>query len=183
MTTRHLQRLLALAAGTLLAACASGPDSVAASKRINADRAVTVGRPAVVFLIEMTDARLMDTEESRLALERGTTPAVRDYAARMVREQAPLLAELRALAAGAGVVLPATIGADKRSGLEDLAEAHGSSFDHRYIRSIRIDHERDVSEFRAARDLPDRAIADFAARTLPLIESHLEGIRQIDREY
>lgn len=181
MNPRKSLRILLLAGAAALAACAGGPDSVAAARRVNAERPVTLSRPSVLFLIDMTDARLMDIEESRLALERATTPAVRDYADTMLREQPRLLADLRALALAANVVLPATIGADKRSGLAALAEANGAPFEPRYLRSIRIDHVRDVAVFRDAQDLPDRAIADFARRQLPLIQSHLDGVRLLER--
>ncbi|HET7796744.1 MAG TPA: DUF4142 domain-containing protein, partial [Nevskia sp.] len=107
--------------------------------------------------------------------------AVRDYADTMLRDQPRLLTELRALALAANVVLPATIGADKRSGLAALDEANGAPFEPRYLRSIRIDPVRDVAVFRDAQDLPDRTIADFARRQLPLIQSHLDGVRLLER--
>ncbi len=174
--------LFALAAG-LIGCAAPGPDSVEHAKDVNQSIPLRVSDAASVFIVEMVDARLMDFEEGKLAAERGTRPAIREYGERMMREQTLLLKQLNALAAASRVTVPIVIGADKRDGLKNLLEESGEKFDRAFIRSIRIDHERDVGKFRKAQQLQDTAVARFAAAQLPLIESHLEGIRQIDKAY
>ena len=72
------------------------------------------------FLREMTDARIMDTEQGKLAMQRGTTKPIRDYAALMVKEQAMLMAKLKLLAAAKDVTLPTTLSEEKNEGLADL---------------------------------------------------------------
>ena len=173
--------IAALLVLTLTACVAPGPDSVKESKLVNAAQESRVSKAASIFLVEMVDARLMDFQEGKLAAERGTQPAIRDYGLLMMRDQTALLAQLNALAAQSQVIVPSTIGADKRDGLKNLLEAEGKTFDKRFISSIRIDHERDVKKFGEATKFDDPAVRDFATAKLPLIESHLEGIRQIDR--
>gem|GEM_PF-3994947 len=169
-------------AALVLAACATtGPDSVRDAEQVNASGGTRVSKDAAVFLVEMVDARLMDFEEGKLAAERGTRADVRDYGQLMMKDQTRLLAQLNALAAESGVAVPNTIGAAKRDGLKDLLKTDGEKFDKAFISSIRIDHERDVGEFRKATKFSDLAVARFATETLPLIESHLAGIKQIDK--
>lgn len=173
----------ALALLSLSSCAAPGPDSVKQANQVNAVLKTEVSAASSRFLVEMVDARLMDYEEGRLAAERGTQAAIREYGTWMMRDQTELLKQLNDLAAASAVVVPSSIGADKRDGLKNLLEVSGETFDKRFIRSIRIDHERDVGEFQRATQSDDAAVSAFAIRNLPVIEMHLDGIRQIDKAY
>lgn len=181
----HLSKHLAvLICAAPLSACATtGPDSVKYSKDANDSRPVKVADLAADFLVEMVDARLMDYQEGKLAAERGTRPEIRDYGKLMMRDQTALLAELKSLAATAQVTVPSVVGAAKRDGLDDLMKLEADKFDKGFIKSIRIDHERDVREFEKATKYDDSRVANFAAIKLPLIRSHLERIEAIDKNY
>ena len=178
--------LISVLAAVATCACSSSPsepDSVSTAKQINAAPQVSVSKPAANFLVEMVDARLMDFEEGQLAARRGSTAAIRDYGKLMMRDQTRLLSRLELLALEAKVTVPAVISGDKRDGLNDLIDSDRDSFDKRFISSIRIDHKRDVGEFRKATEFGDAAIAEFARQELPLIQSHLDGIEAIKKTY
>ena len=181
MDTRFLAAFTFIALAGLGGCATSGPDSVEHAKDVNESIPLKVSDAASVFLVEMVDARLMDYEEGTLASERGTSPEVVNYGRLMVRDQTLLLKQLNALAAASRVTVPIVIGADKREGLDNLLAKNGEAFDKAFVRSIRIDHERDVAKFRKASALPDPAIAAYARNTLPTIEAHLDGIKQIDK--
>ncbi|WP_293394870.1 DUF4142 domain-containing protein [Nevskia sp.] len=171
-----------------MSACASSkppeePDSVSTARQINQAKSMAVSEPAAKFLVEMVDARLMDYEEGQLAARRGSSAAIRDYGRLMMRDQTRLLSRLELLALEAQVTVPAVISDDKRDGLNDLIDAEPDDFDKRFIRSIHIDHKRDVGAFEKATGFSDAAIAEFARRELPLIQSHLEGIETIRKSY
>lgn len=184
MNARSRGGLLALLITAMAAGCAhSATDSVADAKQVNAAQPSAVSKPAATFLVEMVDARLMDFEEGRQAAQRGSTPAIRDYGRLMMREQTRLLGQLEVLALALQVTVPATISADKRDGLNNLIDADRDSFDKRFIKSMRIDHQRDVGKFKEASEFPDVTVADFARRHLPLIQAHLDGIEAIKKDY
>lgn len=181
---KTLSALLAAAVTLALCACASpGIDSVRQAKDVNAALEPKISEQAANFLVEMVDARLMDYQEGKLAMERGTQPTIRDYGSWMMRDQTNLLKQLQTLATSSAVMVPSTIGVAKLDGLKDLQAVTGESFDKRFMRSIRIDHERDVGAFKKASQFEDTAIREFALRNLPVIETHLEGIRQIEKAY
>lgn len=177
---RYFISVLTLA---LVGCATTGPDSVERAKNVNESIPLRVSDAASVFIVEMVDARLMDYEEGKLAADRGTQLAIREYGEWMMRDQSVLLKQLNRLAAASRVTVPIVIGADKRDGLKDLLALEGESFDKAFMRSIRIDHKRDVEKFKQATQLPDVSVAAFAAEKLPLIESHLEAIERIAREY
>ena len=177
--------LAAVAAVLMVSGCVSSSeaDSVADAKRANARQPVAVSEPAASFLVEMVDARLMNFEEGKLAVRRGTTPAIRDYGRLMMQDQTRLLAQLELLAVDSRVTVPMSLSNEKLDGLNTLIKAGDSDFDARFIRSIRNDHERAVGALKDASAFPDVAIARFARDKLPMIQSHLDGIAAIENTY
>lgn len=131
------------------------------------------------FMAEMADARLMDTEEGRLASTRGIDPEVRAYGELMIRDQAELYREMTTLAAAKGYTLPTRISNLKADGLADLEKKTAHDLDEKFLKMICIDHERDVKEFKKAMDFKDVEVSAFAARRLPLIEEHLRKADQL----
>jgi len=136
---------------------------------------------SIKFLMDAVDARLMDTEEGKLARERGTTEEIRSYGRWMMRDQSKLLEELRKLAAKKNVSLPKTISIKKSEGLEELKKYKGKEFDEKFTKMICIDHKRDVREFKKAARSKDEEIRAFASQYLPTIEAHLDRIREIEK--
>lgn len=136
-------------------------------------------RDAPEFIVEMNDARLMDREEGRLAASLGTTKEIRDYGTLMMKDQDILLAELKRLASSKNITLPAAISEKKSKALKKLSTLTGPKFDKRFIRMIKMDHKRDVKRFKKAMQYDDVATREFAAKYLPLIESHLTGVKAL----
>ncbi|MBK9730130.1 MAG: DUF4142 domain-containing protein [Chitinophagaceae bacterium] len=133
------------------------------------------------FLIKSADARMMDAAEGKLATEKGTTKEIRDYGQRMLTDQGLLLAEINKLAMKKGVEIPNSISEKKEHFRKKLAEEEGKHFDKRFIRMITIDHKRDLRMFRRAEKSTDEDIAGFAKKFLPVIQSHLDGIKEIKK--
>jgi putative membrane protein len=160
-----------------LVGCASSKDSVDQALKASDFAAPEKPRYDAQFLVEMTDARLMDYQEGKLAARRGTTKVIRAYGRKMERDQTVLLKEMTAIAKAEKVVLPEVIGSEKREALEDLEKLRGKEFDRKFISMISIDHRRDVAEFKKASERLSNVsppVMDFATAKLPLIQSHLD---------
>lgn len=125
------------------------------------------------FIVHMTDARYMDREEGRLATLLGTTQAIRDYGALMVKDQDMLLDKLQKLAASKNITLPNAISDKKSKYLTKLSKLTGEKFDRTFLKMITIDHKRDVKKFKKALKFEDAATRKFAAENLSMIEGHL----------
>jgi putative membrane protein len=166
----------------LLCISACGPsdkDSVkqAHHKNINS----SIDEEISEFLTEAADARMMNIEQGKLASTRASNPAVRQYGELMVRDQTRMLKELRVLAASKNITLPIDLSHEKANGLEKLKEKSGEEFDEKFMDMMRTDHQRDVDEFEDATDFKDQDISRYARSYLPLIESHLEKIEEIEK--
>ncbi|MEO5593903.1 MAG: DUF4142 domain-containing protein [Chitinophagaceae bacterium] len=135
---------------------------------------------AAVFLVKSADARMMDMQEGKLASKRGSSAAIRQYGQLMEKDQAFLLAKIRRLAAHKQISLPTGISNQKQEGREDLMEKSGQDFDKKFIKMMKLDHERDVKLFKKAIKSDDREISLFANKHLPMIQNHLDKINQLE---
>ncbi len=128
------------------------------------------------FLVAAADARMMGIKEGKLAGERGTTPDIKEYGKLMQKDQSLMLKTIKKLAKARKISLPRIISAEKEDGLKDLFAKQGTDFDSKFIKMMKIDHKRDIKDFKAAKDLKDKEVSMFAGQYLPLIQSHLDKL-------
>jgi putative membrane protein len=131
----------------------------------------------------MTDARMMDIEEGKVAAEKGTTKEIKDYGNLMIKDQTYLLKEIQKFAKSKNIQLPTEISDSKRDGLKDLKKENGVDLDEKFLKMIKIDHKRDVRKFKKATTINDPSTKAFAAKHLAMIESHLKEVCKIKKEY
>lgn len=183
MILRHLCTLLVCAGMLGLTGCAgsSTTDSVVQAKRANDARFSNDEhmRKAASFLVEMTDARMMDAKEGEVAASRGVASDVKSYGTKMIHEQGVLLDEIRTLASEQGITLPQQISDEKSAGLKSLQAKSGKDLDSQFINMSCIDHKRDVKEFQQATNLSSAHVSAYARRRLPTIQEHLDEIEKI----
>lgn len=55
----------------------------------------------------------------------------------------------------------------------------GRDFDEKFIKMMRIDHERDLKDFKKAGELADKGVTDFAATYISMIQIHLDKLNEI----
>jgi putative membrane protein len=170
--------LLLTAFALLTCNCTPDHDSVKQAQEQNKNSAID--KDISRFMTEAADARMMDIEEGKLAQEKGTTAEVKQYGQLMIEDQTKMLKELRVLASSKNIMLPNTLSIEKAKGLEDLKQETGADFDLKFIKMMKLDHKRDVDEFDDATDFEDRDIKKFATKYLPVVESHLDKIKQLE---
>lgn len=165
----------------ILGAQAQSTDPVKSANAANEEKSDrnAVEEDVADFLVKSADVRMMDAQEGKLAVEKGTSSAVRDYGQLMVKDQSVLLEKIKKLAAKRNITIPAGISDKKEKGREDLAEESGRDFDEKFIKMMKIDHERDVRLFKKATECEDKGVRAFAVEYLPMIQSHLEKIEAI----
>jgi putative membrane protein len=132
------------------------------------------------FLKKAAKGGMAEVELGRLALEKASSPDVKDFANLMIKDHSKANRELTALAASKGLDLP------KGKGLsEDVSETHlkmlsGKSFDDAYVKAMVDDHKEDVADFqKQAESAQDPDVRKFAQKTLPTLQEHLSKIEKI----
>lgn len=151
-----------------------------AAKKSNVNEKKVVSEEVAVFLVRSADARLVNTKQGRLAMERGTTAAIREYGKLMLKDQATLMQQIKELAAKRNVALPQGISNTKDDGRESLAGKTGKDFDTQFVKMMKADQQRDVRLFKEASAFKDKGVSEFAQKYLPMIQSHLNKIEALE---
>jgi putative membrane protein len=116
----------------------------------------------------------------RLAAERASSPDVRAFGQQMVTDHTKANAELMQIAARKNVQLPTEVKSDQKSEQDKLSKLSGADFDKEYVNYMTKDHEEDAEEFqKQSQSGGDAEIKAFAAKALPVIQHHLQMIKDI----
>ena len=123
---------------------------------------------------------LTEVELGRLAVQRGSNPAVKSFGQRMIEDHSRANNELKSIAARKSLALPPDINSDQKTTMDNLSKLSGAEFDQEYMSDMVKDHEADAKEFenQAAKGT-DADIKAFVAKTLPMIQGHLQMARDV----
>ncbi len=126
------------------------------------------------FVNEAARGGKMEVELGQLAERNASTPAVKEFGLRMVKDHTRLNNELGSVAASIGLQVPKDLSPDQQSEYAKLSKLSGKSFDKEYIDSMVKDHTDDLAAFKKAESATEnsklkKAIAD----AIPVIQEHL----------
>lgn len=132
---------------------------------------------------ETAGGGMMEVTLGQTAQQQAASQRVKDFGSMMVRDHTKANDELKAIATAKSFTLPAMLPEKHQKHVDDLSKKTGSDFDKAYIKMMVKDHEDDVKKFeKAASDATDPAIRDFAARTLPVLRTHLDSAKAINKD-
>lgn len=184
--------LLTLATAAMLWGCgtSNSTDSTEAADSANeamADSAGTTAATAVAeedakFAVDAADGGMAEVALGELAQNKGTDPKVKEFGKMMVTDHTKANDELKALAAGKNITLPAVPSEDKQKVATDLSAKSGKDFDKAYIDQMVDDHQKTVKLFEdGQKNVKDVEIKAFIDKTLPVLRSHLDHIKSLDK--
>lgn len=133
------------------------------------------------FMTTAAAGGLAEVAAARVALERASSDAVKQYAQKMIDDHTANNAELQQLAASKGVALPTSTDPKHQAELDKLSKLSGAQFDAEYVKNSGVkDHEAMeklmTKESGRGKDADAKA---FAAKTLPAVRSHLQMARDL----
>jgi putative membrane protein len=132
------------------------------------------------FMIEAAQHGMAEVELGRLAESRGSSAQVRDFGRMMVRDHTQANQELMAIAQRIGMTPPTSLPPAAQAAQMRLQQAQGQEFDRQYIEQQAAGHvgQRAMFQF-AANNAKNPDLRNFAQRTLPVIERHIDQLRTI----
>ena len=167
---------LVLGAGPAFAQYNSAPQTQAE----NSANAKTPADDA--FTQKAVQGDMAEVKLGKLAEQKGTNPAVMDFAKRMVQDHSQNEKDLQNTASREDVALPSGIDKADQNTYDRLSKLSGDSFDRAYAHEMVKDHTQDVADFqKEAKDGHDEAIKNYAAQTVPTLQSHLEMARRMEQ--
>jgi len=166
--------LPAVAPGDLIAnhPTSAGPSSAEGAALSAADRS---------FVTEAAGSGLYEVAVARLATEKASDPAVKDYAAMLLDHHREANDKLKRVAKDKGLTVPSEIPAAKQRKIDALSQASGSAFDRQFIQEVGLhDHKNDIALFeKASKNAKDSEVRSFAEDTLPTLRSHLDSAQKL----
>jgi putative membrane protein len=132
------------------------------------------------FTMKAATGGLMEVQLGQIAQTKAMDPRIKDFGSMMVQDHSQANDELKRLATSKNINLPTTLSADMQKEIDDLNAKTGKEFDKAYMNMMLKDHKKDVKEFeKAGKDLTDADLKNFAMKTLPTLQKHLDSAQAI----
>lgn len=127
------------------------------------------------FVTKAAEGGMFEVEVGKLARDKGTDQAVKDFGQKLVDDHGAANDKLKSIASNHNETLPSSLPPDKQKELDRLSKLSGAAFDRELIQSVGLkDHKTDIALFeKASRDAKSDDLRDFAKSTLPTLHQHL----------
>jgi putative membrane protein len=123
---------------------------------------------------------LSEIKFGKLAMDQGSSEAVKAFGTRMVAEHAKAGDELKEAAKEENIGLPTDLTAKDQATYDTLSKLSGAAFDQAYAQDTVKDHQQDLRDFqREANHGNDDVIRGFASETIPMIQQHLDQAKEM----
>lgn len=131
------------------------------------------------FAVKAANGGMVEVELARLASTKATSTSVKEFAKKMMDDHMKANDELQTLATQKNITLPAALSEESQKDVDRLSKLSGTEFDKEYMSFMVDDHQDDVDEFKKASDeCKDAELKAFAAKTLPVLQGHLDMAKQ-----
>jgi putative membrane protein len=133
------------------------------------------------FLMEAAQGGLLEVEAARLAMQRASSPDVKQFAQQLMKDHTDANEKLMQIAQDKGIQLPKQLDAKHRQHIDKLSKLNGEEFDREFIREMGLkDHKKDIQAFeKQARQGKDTELKTFAEETLPVLQKHLAMAQKV----
>lgn len=134
------------------------------------------------FVKKAATAGMAEVEMGNMAANSATHQRVKDYGSMLVKDHSMAGSELKSMATANNIPVPTEVTADQKAGMEKLMNKKGNDFDKAYMDMMVKDHKKVIDEFKkASNDLNDASYKGFAAKTLPVLQKHLDSAMAIQK--
>jgi putative membrane protein len=125
---------------------------------------------------------LTEVELGKLAAQKASNDAVKQFGQRMVDDHSKANDQLKQIAGKSNIDVPASLDSKHQSRVDKLAKLTGPAFDKAYVKDQLKDHERDVDDFKSeAQNGSDPNVKQFAMQTLPTLQEHLNAVKDLKK--
>jgi putative membrane protein len=135
------------------------------------------------FMMDAAQDSHLEIELGKLAQERGSSPAVKEFGERMVEEHTKALDKLKTAASDVNVTIPDELQAKHKATVDRLSKLSGEEFDQAYMKSMVQDHKKAVNLFeRTSKNAQNEAVKNYASETSPALREHPELAPKINAD-
>jgi len=126
------------------------------------------------FMMSAAHSDQNEIQFSKMALAKGVTGATKDFANKMIADHTKSTANLKPIAAKAGVTLPTDMDADHKAMAPEMEKLSGKAFEDKYLQQMVADHQKTANTLKAHETMTKNTeLQGWITTTLPVVESHL----------
>jgi len=134
------------------------------------------------FTKQTATTNMAEVQLGMMAETKASSPDVKAFAQRMVRDHEAMQSSLQDAARLVGTTLPDKLDPKHMALKNELAAKSGTSFDKAYIDAMVKGHRQAVQMLQgASQNLSNDALKKVAASALPIVQDHLKEAEQIDQ--
>lgn len=134
------------------------------------------------FAKEAAIGGMVEVELGKLAEQKASSDAVKQFGQRMVTDHSKANDELKEVASKESLEIPSSIDSKHQKKIDKLSKLSGADFDRAYVKEMVKDHRKDVKDFQTeAQSGTNPGLKNFAAKTLPTLQQHLEMVENLSK--
>jgi putative membrane protein len=134
------------------------------------------------FLKDAAMGGLTEVTLGKLAVEKGSSDAFKQFGQKMIDDHTKVNDELKQLAAGGNVSFPDALDSKHQSRADKLAKLSGAEFDKAYIKDQLKFHQQNVKDFQQEAQYGSVAeVKNFASKALPTLQQHLQLAKDLNK--
>lgn len=131
------------------------------------------------FIKDAVSGGDMEVELGKIAQQKASAQAVKDFGKQMETDHQKAGDELKAIATKNNVQVPSQLERKHKAKVEKLSKLSGDEFDKKYMQEMVMDHKKDIAQYKkASKKAKDASLKEYIDKTLPTLEQHLEHAKQ-----
>jgi putative membrane protein len=126
---------------------------------------------------------MVEINLGKLAQTSASSQAVKDYAQMLIDDHTKDFNQLYDLAHQVNLTRPDAIDAENNKMMIDpFQKLKGAAFDHHYIHEMIAGHTKAIAVYKKeAADAQNPAVKTYAENTIPVLEKHLDGAKDLEK--
>ncbi|MBZ5490715.1 MAG: DUF4142 domain-containing protein [Acidobacteriia bacterium] len=137
--------------------------------------------PDQEFVTKAAQGNSAEVELGKIVAAKSKNPSVKQFAQMMVKDHTTALNQLQELAQTKNLNFNDDLPDDAKALQQKLSGDTGKQLDKDYMDGMVEDHQKDVQEFTdKSQNAKDPDVKQWASKTLPTLQKHLEKAQQID---
>ncbi len=132
------------------------------------------------FMMKAASGGMMEVQLGQVAQDKAKSQRVKDFGSMLVADHTQANDELKSIASSKGIMIPAALMPAHQKHVDMLKMKSGADFDKAYMNMMLEDHKKDIADFKkASQSSTDADIKNFASKTLPVLQKHLDSAQAI----
>jgi putative membrane protein len=135
------------------------------------------------FIDMAAQTDMVEANLGQLAQTAAASQQVKDYAQMLVTDHTADFGQLHSLAQQASLTVPDAIdAAHDKAMIDPFQKLKGEAFDRKYVQEMIAGHTKAIAIYKKeAADAQSSAVKSYAEQTLPTLEKHLSGAKDLEK--